>query len=112
MSFHHPTPAEHTAAILQQAAHAGSPVMIPGALEPRVGVPDARVNVTAASPTSAGRPAVMGDRERLQYEREGGGAPRERRPPSQSQTALARLWNWAVHPAEMPIAFSPLSDER
>ena len=112
MTFHHSTPAERTAAILQEAAQAGSPVMIPGALEPRVGDPDTRVNVTAASPLSDGRPAVMGDRERLQYEREGGGAPRERRPPSQSHTALAWLWHWAVHPADVSTAHSRLPEEK
>lgn len=107
MNFHHSTPAENTAAILQEAAHGGWPVMIPGALEPRGGQPAIRPShVTAASATSHAHPAVMDDRERLEYEREGGGAPRERRRPGGHQTVLARLWHWAFHPADIPVASS------
>ena len=105
MTLHRSTPAENTAAILQEAAHGGRPVMIPGALEPRVRQPGIRPStVTAASVTSDVHAAAIGDRQRLQYEREGGGAPSERRPPGRYKTALARLWHWAVHPAGIPIA--------
>jgi hypothetical protein len=112
MTFHRSTPAEHTAAILQEAAHGGRPVMIPGALEPRARQPAIRPsNVTAASVTSDVHTAAIGDRQRLQYEREGGGAPSERRPPGRYQTALARLRHWAVYPAGIPIADRPVPEE-
>jgi hypothetical protein len=113
MNLHHPTPAENTAAIVQQAAHGGWSLMIPGAFEPRVGHPATRpANVPAAAVTSHARPTVMGERERLEYEREGGGSPRERRPPGRHHTALARLWRWAVDWANTSIAGSPLPEER
>lgn len=113
MNLHRSTPAESTAAILQEAAHGGWTVMIPGALEPRVAHGALRpANVTAASVTSDAHTAVMNDRERLEYEREGGGAPSERRPSGRYPTALARLWHWAVHPADMPIAGSRVPEER
>jgi hypothetical protein len=95
------TPAEETAAILQEAAHGGMAVMIPGALEPRGGRPDIRpANVTTASVTSHTQRAVMGDRERFEYEREGGGAPRER-PSGRRETMWAQLWHCLGHPAEL-----------
>ena len=99
------TPAEHTAAILQEAAQGGTPVMIPGAFEPRIVHPDVRLaNVTAVSLTSDVPDAVMDDRQRLEYEREGGGAASQRRTPGRRQTPLARLWHWAAHLAADPIA--------
>jgi hypothetical protein len=80
VNSHFQTHAEDTAAILQEAARAGLTVMIPGALESRVGRPATRpAIVTAASVVPDTRMVVMGDRQRLEYEREGGGAPRERR---------------------------------
>jgi hypothetical protein len=113
VNFHRSTPAQNTAAILQEAAHGGWTVMIPGALEPRVAHPALRpANVTAPSVTSDAQTAVIHDRERLEHEREGGGAPSERRPPGRYQTALARLWHWAVHSADTPIARSPVPKER
>jgi hypothetical protein len=79
MMSRRPTAAEETAAIVQEAAHGGAPLMIPGALEPRVVRLAAQAaTVTAASGTSHTYRVAMGDRERLEYEREGGGAPRER----------------------------------
>ena len=70
------TRAAGTAAILQRAAQGGLPVLIPGALEVRVVRPTARPAI-AESVTPP--PAADGDnRERLEHEREGGGAPSER----------------------------------
>lgn len=95
--------AEDTAAMLQQAAHGGVPVLIPGAFERRSRHPATRPTDTPAD--SAGfhaRTAVVGERERLQYEREGGGAPRERTP-GRHRTMLARLWHCMFHPADVSL---------
>jgi hypothetical protein len=87
--------------------------MIPGGWEPRVGHPLIRpASTTVVSTTSYAHSAVMGDRQRLEYEREGGGAPRERRPPGRYRAALSRLWHWAVDSADIPIAGSPFRAER
>ena len=79
------THAEDTAALLQQAAHGGVPVLIPGAREMRAGHPTARPTVAAPEPAtppaSAAAAAAVVDRDRLEHEREGGGAPSERRHP-------------------------------
>jgi hypothetical protein len=80
------THAEDTAAILQQAAHGGLPVLIPGALETRVGRPPARPASAAAAPGTVHPPAAaVFDRDRLEHEREGGGAPSQRRRPLPQQ---------------------------
>src|SRR5204862_6420869 len=70
--------AEDTARILQEAAHAGVPVMIPGAFEPRPGDSSTRGAEPAAPVPPHVQAAVMPDRDRLGHEREGGGAPSER----------------------------------
>jgi hypothetical protein len=95
VSSHILTPAEDTAAILQEAARAGSAMMIPGALESRAGrTGTPPPNVPVAAPHAPA--VVMGDRQRLEYEREGGGAPSERASGRHS-TRLARLWHWALY---------------
>jgi hypothetical protein len=73
------SPAENSAAILQQAARGGAPLLIPGALELRASRPPARPANAPADPAPS-RPggAVADDRGRLEHEREGGGAPSER----------------------------------
>ena len=79
MTTHLHTPAEDTAAILQEAAHAGLTVMIPGALEAQDGGrPVIRPTNVPAPLTVPSRSPAIGDRERLQYELEGGGAASER----------------------------------
>jgi hypothetical protein len=70
------TPAEHTTTRLQDASRGGMSVMIPGSLDARVPAPVDRagsINEPAAwiGPTSSG----SATRARLEYEREGGGAP-------------------------------------
>jgi hypothetical protein len=53
--------------------------MIPGAFEMRPASPPARATGAIAVPvTRVVAPALASDRERLEREREGGGAPRER----------------------------------
>ena len=94
------TPAEGTVLLLQQAARGGSPMVIPGAWNAR-GVPaavrvmqDAAPHSTFAAPTS-----VLSDRERLERELEGGGAPRERAPQRASVLTRSHLTNdWQPKP--------------
>jgi hypothetical protein len=82
------TRSSSTAAILQHAAHGGLPVLIPGALEVRVGGSTARPAIdTAESVTRPALAADAEDRERREHERAGGGAPSERG----HRTILARL---------------------
>jgi hypothetical protein len=72
--------AEDTVALLQRAAHSGVPVLIPGALETRAGRPTARPTTVAPDPAAPHTPATaVLDRDRLEHEREGGGAPSQRR---------------------------------
>ena len=98
---------EDTTAILQQAADSGVPVLIPGALEMRVGRP-------APPPTTANdqsitphvRPSAVCDRERLEHEREGGGALRQRTG-DQHHTILAKLWHAVFHPTDLLAIWRP-----
>jgi len=77
-----------TAAILQQAAQAGLPVLIPGALEVRAGRSTVRPAIDTLESVTRPALAVDGDeRARREHEREGGGAPGERG----HRTILARL---------------------
>jgi len=74
------TPAEDTAARLQGAGHAAVPVLIPGAFEKRAGQAVAPpVAVVAVPVVLQPRPGEPVDRGRLEHEREGGGAPSQRR---------------------------------
>ena len=113
MDSHRLTQAEDAVAMLQKAAHSGSRVMIPGALEMRVGRPTARPNdATAESMTPHVRPVAVYGRERLEHEREGGGAPSERTG-RQHRTILARLWHCLFHPTDLPIIWrDPLPQHR
>jgi len=91
VNFPRSTRAAGTAAILQRAAHGGLPVLIPGAFEMRVGRPTARPAIATAESVTPHAPAADGDdRERLEHEREGGGAPSERTG-MRHRTILARL---------------------
>ena len=79
VNFPRSTRPEDTTATLQRAAQGGLPVLIPGALERRVGRPIVRsVNATPEAVTPHAAAAAVDDRERLEHEREGGGAPSER----------------------------------
>ena len=88
------TRAADTAAILQRAAHGGLPVLIPGALEMRAGRPTAPSASTSSESVTPHASAAAGDdRERLEHEREGGGAPSERTG-RRHRTIRARLVEW------------------
>jgi hypothetical protein len=67
--------------------------LIPGAFEVRVGRSTPRPATATAAPLTASAPAY--DRERLEREREGGGAPSERID-TQHRTFLARLYDLLV----------------
>jgi hypothetical protein len=99
------TPGEHTVLRLQQAADSGSPVMIPGALDARPARPVARPIASAG--TRATRPvetAAAPDRKQLELEREGGGAPSQRR--GVRGSFLTRLWRSTLHPTEISVIWS------
>ena len=95
------TAAEHTAAVLQHAAQSGSPVLIPGALEPRARGPAARpIHRIDVPATVHAHAEAVSDRERLEHEREGGGAPSERAG-ARPATIRARLWRSMLHPTQV-----------
>src|SRR6185295_2910875 len=78
VNFPRSTRPEDTTATLQRAAQSGLPVLIPGALERRVGRPTVRAATATAEAVTPRAVAAVDDRERLEHEREGGGAPSER----------------------------------
>jgi len=91
------SPAERTVAFLQELALNGRPALIPGAFEkrpPRLVAP----SVTRDEPGLVDHIRYVGaptaaragpDRQQLEREREGGGAPAER---SGSRHLMTRLW--------------------
>jgi hypothetical protein len=85
------SPAETTEVLLQAGLHNGAPVPIPGALEPRASRPAAD-RVTPSEANLHAAPTVEGRRQ-LDYEFEGGGAPKERHGAAQG-TVMARLRDW------------------
>jgi hypothetical protein len=113
MNSRHSSQAEHTVAILQQAAHGGLPVLIPGAFEVRVGRPIARGTVVVAESAASRSPAAEGsDRAGLEREREGGGAPSQRRGRRQ-RTLLGNLWHGVLHPSDVSVIWRhPLPQQR
>ena len=94
------TQAENTVAHLQEARRNGSPVLIPGAFEIHASAPAApssqRVDTRVPRDASA-----TADRERLEYAREGGGAPSQRAGRRRG-TFSARLWQSVLHPMQLP----------
>jgi hypothetical protein len=81
--------AEATAAFLLQRELSGLPVMIPGAFVKR---PAGLLGGTDRDVTDRPRVVAVSDRERLVYEREGGGAPSQRSG-GRSTTFLGKLWS-------------------
>jgi hypothetical protein len=96
--------AEDTAALLLQGERSGLPVMIPGAFERRAST-SARppVSGNGQPPTDHAYAVAVSDRERLVYEREGGGAPSERSG-GRAGTILERLWRSLLHRSQVPEA--------
>jgi hypothetical protein len=85
--------AEATARFLLKSELSGSPVMIPGEFVKRTGAP-AGPPVYGTDTKVADHPRVVAvsDRERLVYEREGGGAPSQRSG-GRATTFLGKLWS-------------------
>jgi hypothetical protein len=87
------SPAETTEVLLQAGIHRGVPVPIPGALEPHVDRPAVELaTIAEASATPHPMPNVESLRQ-TEYEREGGGAPSERRAGA-DRSFGARLRDW------------------
>jgi hypothetical protein len=89
------TPSRDTAAMLQEAAGRAVPLLIPGANEPRVrGSESQPPTIRESPPAIEADPHVVHGRGRLEHEREGGGAPSERRgaAPSSWFTRISRRW--------------------
>jgi hypothetical protein len=84
--------AEATAAFLLESELIGSPVMIPGAFVKRPGASAALLDGTGTTVTDHPRVVAVSDRERLVYEREGGGAPSQRSG-GRATTFLGKLWS-------------------
>ena len=98
-----PTQAADASGRLQQGVRSGVPVMIPGAWEVRVGPPI--VQTADAGGLLGPRAAAPGhDRERLEREREGGGAPSQRAG-SRPETMVARIWRRILHPVDAIVVW-------
>jgi hypothetical protein len=87
------------AAFDTQLRISGSAPMIPGAFEVRVNPREGPGSGRVVSVTT--QPAAPHDRERLEREREGGGAPSQRRGQRRG-TIGARLWRCLLHPTAVP----------
>ncbi len=92
------SPAEETAGFLVQAGRTGRPVLIPGTFEKRAGGTSAELRSPPDVVTDHARSPAASDLERLEYEREGGGAPSARVGRRQG-TLWTRLWHSLLHPA-------------
>lgn len=87
----HLSPAERTAATLLAHRADGRVAMIPGAFEVRAAPATVLPARAAESPVVRdGHAAAPPDRERLEHEREGGGAPSQR--DGKPSGMLSRLW--------------------
>jgi hypothetical protein len=95
------SPAEATAARLVQTDRTGLAVLIPGAFEKRAASAAPPRSRADALVTDEAHPPVASDRERLEHEREGGGAP-SARAGRRSGTLGARLWHSLLHPTQLP----------
>ena len=81
--------------MLQSASHGGAPLLSPGAREKRAarpGVPLDRV-ASIAAPAGAGTAESLPGRGQLEREREGGGAPSERRS-APEKALIVKLRRW------------------
>jgi hypothetical protein len=85
------SPAETSEVLLQAGIHRGVPIAIPGAREPRVGGPAAAMAIDAGPGVPA--TANVDSLRQTEYEREGGGAPSERRGAGR-RTVMTRMRDW------------------
>jgi len=95
----HPSPAEVTAAVLLERRANSPAAMIPGAFEVRGGIPAAPPPKPDTPITLHLQDVVESDRGRLEFEREGGGAPNQRAGVRRG-TVMSRLWLTALHPTQ------------
>lgn len=84
--------------IPHQAERGGAAAMIPGAFEIRT--PTARPAQAGARSAPHPQAAAASDRERLEHEREGGGAPGER---GGRAGTIGRLWRTLRHPMQLQV---------
>jgi hypothetical protein len=87
------SPAETTEGLLQAGIHRGVPVPIPGALEPHVDRPAVELATIAEVSLTPHTTPNFESRRQAEYEREGGGAPSERRAGA-DRSFGARLRDW------------------
>ena len=88
-----------TATALVEHRASVAPLMIPGTFEVRIGP---RQSPAGGRPVAgAAPPAAANNRERLEREREGGGAPSQRRGQRRG-TIGTRLWCSLLHPTALP----------
>ncbi len=105
------TSATDTATLLVEHRGSGSRLMIPGAFEVR-GRPQSGLGERGAVQSADSvPPAGADDRQRLEREREGGGAPSQRRPPRRA-SLVARLWRSLLHPSALPEVWAGVPSER
>jgi hypothetical protein len=103
--------AADTAALLVEPRVSGSDLMIPGSFEVRSSPQSGPRAGAAVRITDAAQPAPPNDRERLEREREGGGAPSQRRPRRRG-TIVARLWRSLLHPTALSEIWRYVESER
>jgi len=87
-----------TAAAFVDHSGSVSPLMIPGTFEVRI---PRQNSVGGRVVADAAQPAAAKDRERLEREREGGGAPSQRRGRRRG-TIGSLLWRSLLHPTALP----------
>ena len=88
-------------AFLVQTGRTGPAVLIPGAFEKRAAGSAPLHSRADVLVTDEAHPLVAADRERLEHEREGGGAP-SARAGRRSGTLGGRLWHSLLHPTKLP----------
>jgi hypothetical protein len=96
-----PNAADETAAFLVHAERSASPVLIPGAFEKRAARPASQLPSRPDVVTDHAHRVVAPSRQRLEHEREGGGAPGARRG-TRPGTLGVRLWRSLLHPTRVP----------
>lgn len=102
--------AADTAALLVEQPASGARPMIPGSFEVRVRQPSGARATGVPRVAEPVHPGAANGRERLEREREGGGATSQRR--RRSGTLVARLWRSLRHPTALPQIWYDVQSER